>query len=138
MSLYRVVSVKKTGRNFVAVDGGMADNLDVALTGQRYEAFVDGRVLDDSDASYDVVGRQCESGDSLIRGVNLPRPSVGDLLVMPVTGAYSYTMANNYNGALIPPVVFIENGKSTPVVRRQIFDDVVALHQSAKGPVSSI
>ena len=138
MSLYRVVSVKKTGRNFVAVDGGMADNLDVALTGQRYEAFVVGRVLDDSDASYDVVGRQCESGDTLIRCVDLPRPSVGDLLVMPVTGAYSYTMANNYNGALIPPVIFVENGKSTPVVRRQTFDDVVALHQSTKGPVSSI
>lgn len=136
MTLYRVVSVKRTGRNFVAVDGGMADNLDVALTGQRYEAFVDGRALDGGDATYDVVGRHCESGDTLIRDIELPRPAVGDLLVMPVTGAYSFTMANNYNGALIPPVIFVENGSATLVVRRQTFDDVVALHRSARGSPS--
>jgi diaminopimelate decarboxylase len=121
----------------VAVDGGMADNLDVALTGQRYEAFVDGRVLERGDATYDVVGRHCESGDTLIHGIDLPRPVVGDLLVMPVTGAYSFTMANNYNGALIPPVIFLEDGTSTPVVRRQTFDDVVALHRPAKGSIRS-
>jgi diaminopimelate decarboxylase len=132
MTLYRVVSVKRTGRNFVAVDGGMADNLDIALTGQRYEAVIDGRVFEPGDTSCVVVGRQCESGDTLINGIDLPSPKVGDLLVMPVTGAYSFTMANNYNGALIPPVVFVENGESTLVVRRQTFDDVVSLHQSAQ------
>jgi diaminopimelate decarboxylase len=130
MTLYTVVSVKQSGRNFVAVDGGMADNLDIALTGQRYEAVIDGRVLEQGDTSSVVVGRQCESGDRLIDGIDLPDPKVGDLLVMPVTGAYAYTMANNYNGALIPPVVFVEDGASTLVVRRQTFQDVVALHQS--------
>ncbi|MGC2174772.1 MAG: diaminopimelate decarboxylase, partial [Acidimicrobiales bacterium] len=91
VTLYRVVSVKRSGRNFVALDGGMADNMDIALTGQRYEAFVDGRVSLPGDASYVVVGRQCESGDTLIDGVELPSPEVGDLVVMPVTGAYTYT-----------------------------------------------
>ncbi|HWD97189.1 MAG TPA: diaminopimelate decarboxylase [Acidimicrobiales bacterium] len=133
VTIYRVVSVKRSGRNFVAVDGGMADNLDIALTGQRYEALIDGRVGHDGDDSYVVVGRQCESGDTLINGVDLPSPEVGDLLVMPVTGAYAYTMANNYNGAMIPPVVFVENGEATAVVRRQTFDDVVALHRSTRG-----
>ncbi len=132
LTLYRVVSVKRSGRNFVALDGGMADNMDIALTGQRYEAVIDGRVSELGDASYVVVGRQCESGDTLINGIELPSPKVGDLLVMPVTGAYAYTMANNYNGAMIPPVVFVENGESTVVVRRQTFDDVIALHRSTR------
>lgn len=135
MTLYRVVSVKRTGRNFVAVDGGMADNLDIALTGQRYESVIDGRVLEFGDTSCVVVGRQCESGDTLIDGIDLPNPKVGDLLVMPVTGAYSFTMANNYNGAMIAPVVFVENGESTLVVRRQTFDDVASLHQSIRKPL---
>ena len=135
MTLYRVVSVKRTGRNFVAVDGGMADNLDIALTGQRYEAVIDGRVLEFGDTSCVVVGRQCESGDTLIDGIDLPNPKVGDLLVMPVTGAYSFTMANNYNGAMIAPVVFVENGETTLVVRRQTFDDVASLHQSFRKPL---
>jgi diaminopimelate decarboxylase len=135
MTLYRVVSVKRTGHTFVAVDGGMADNLDIALTGQRYEAVIDGRVLEPGTTSCVVVGRQCESGDTLIRDIDLPDPKVGDLLVMPVTGAYAFTMANNYNGALIAPVVFVENGASTLVVRRQTFDDVVALHRSFSVPL---
>jgi diaminopimelate decarboxylase len=130
-----VVSVKRTGRNFVAVDGGMADNLDIALTGQRYESVIDGRVLEFGDTSCVVVGRQCESGDTLIDGIDLPNPKVGDLLVMPVTGAYSFTMANNYNGAMIAPVVFVENGESTLVVRRQTFDDLASLHQSIRKPL---
>lgn len=133
LTIYRVVSVKRSGRNFVALDGGMADNLDIALTNQRYEAFIDGRVSDTSDASYVVVGRQCESGDTLVNGVELPNPEVGDLLIMPVTGAYSYTMANNYNGAMIPPVVFVEHGEATLAARRQTFHDVLALHRSIRG-----
>lgn len=133
LTLYRVVSVKRTGRTFVAVDGGMADNLDVALTGQRYEAILDGRAQMAPGATCTVVGRQCESGDTLIDGARLATPAVGDLLVLLVTGAYAYTLANNYNGAYLPPLVFVERGQMYEVARRQTFEDVVAL-QRRLGP----
>ncbi len=127
VTLYRVLSVKRTGRTFVAVDGGMADNLDVALTGQRYEALVDGRARSPGTVTCTVVGRQCESGDKLIEEISLPDPAAGDLLVMLVTGAYSYTMANNYNGAYIPPLIFAEGGNCHEATRRQRFQDILAL-----------
>lgn len=126
LSLYTVVSVKRTGRVFVAVDGGMADNMDPALTGQRYEAAIATRMTDGGSVTCDVVGRHCESGDRLISAVDLPDPAVGDLLAVPVTGAYSYTMAHNYNGARRPPVVFVEDGRARLVVRRETYDDMLA------------
>lgn len=129
LTLYRVVSVKRTGRTFVAVDGGMADNLDVALTGQRYEAILDGRATSTPGTSCTVVGRQCESGDVLVREARLATPAVGDLLALLVTGAYSYTTANNYNGAYIPPLVFVEGGEAYEASRRQTFEDVLALQR---------
>jgi diaminopimelate decarboxylase len=129
LTLYRVVSVKHTGRTFVAVDGGMADNLDPALTGQRYEAILDGRAMEEADTTCTVVGRQCESGDTLIDDARLSTPAVGDLLVLLVTGAYSYTLANNYNGAYIPPLVFVESGQAYEASRRQTFDDILALQR---------
>jgi diaminopimelate decarboxylase len=110
ISLYRVVSVKRTGRTFVAVDGGMADNIDAAYTGQRYEATIANRAASPMTDFVDVVGRHCESGDCLIGGVWLPSSQVDDLLAIATTGAYSYTMANNYNGALKEPVVLVEDG----------------------------
>lgn len=137
VTLYRVVSVKHTGRHFVAVDGGMADNMDVALTGQRYEAVIDGRALSEGTVQCAVVGRQCESGDKLIDGIALVTPVVGDLLVLLVTGAYSYTMANNYNGAYIPPLVFVENAECHEASRRQTFDDIVALQRLRALPLDT-
>lgn len=127
ISLYRVVSVKHTGRTFVAVDGGMADNMDIALTSQRYEAAVVDRVAEPGTVHCDVVGRQCESGDRLIEGIDLADPVVGDLLAVAATGAYAYTMANNYNGALRPPVIFVEAGAASEVVRRETFTDLLSL-----------
>lgn len=137
LSLYRVVSVKRTGRIFVALDGGMADNLDIALTGQRYEAVINGRVNEPGTMHCVVVGRQCESGDTMINGIDLPSPIVGDLLVVPVTGAYAFAMANNYNGARIAPVIFVDNGEARVAVRRQNYDDVLTLHNSLKGDRST-
>ncbi|MGH3261334.1 MAG: diaminopimelate decarboxylase [Trebonia sp.] len=131
-SLYTIVSVKRTGRTFVAVDGGMADNMDISLTGQRYEAVIVGRADRAGTVRCDVVGRQCESGDRLIAGIDLPDPVVGDLLAVPVTGAYSYTMANNYNGAPRPPVVFVEAGRARTVVRRETFDEMLSPHLSMR------
>lgn len=126
--LYRVTTVKRTARTFVGVDGGMSDLLDAALTAQRYEFVNAERMRDACDTVADVVGRQCESGDLLAGGVSLPAPAVGDLLAVPAAGAYSYTFANNYNGALRPAVVFCERGVAREVVRRQSFAELLAPH----------
>jgi diaminopimelate decarboxylase len=131
VTLYRVITVKRTGRTFVAVDGGMADNLDAALTGQRFEAAIATRVTDPPDQTVDLVGRQCESGDLLARDLRLPGPAVGDLVAMPVTGAYTYTLANNYNGALRPPVVFCRDGRARLAAERETHEHVLALHRPA-------
>ncbi len=125
VTLYTVVSVKRNGgTTFVAVDGGMGDNLEVSLYGQRFEATVATRV--GGGVTCTVVGRHCESGDQLIDGVALRDPAVGDVLAVPVTGAYCLTMANNYNGALRPPIVFASGGASRAVLRRETYDDLVA------------
>ncbi len=129
VTLYRVTTVKRTGRTFVAVDGGMADNLDAALTGQPFEAVVATRMTDPPDEVVDLVGRQCESGDRLVAGLALPTPAVGDLVAMPVTGAYTYTLANNYNGALRPPVVFCRDGQARLVAERETYEHLLALHR---------
>jgi diaminopimelate decarboxylase len=124
-TVYTVVTVKRGKHTFVAVDGGMGDNLEVALFGQRFEAGIVGR-LDADDELCQVVGRHCESGDVLVRDAPLARPSVGDLLVLPVTGAYCHTMANNYNGNRRPPVVFASGGAARAVVRRETWDDLLS------------
>jgi diaminopimelate decarboxylase len=131
VTLYRVSTVKHTGRTFVAVDGGMADNLDAALTGQKFEAALATRMLTPPDQAVQLVGRQCESGDLLVAGLPLPGPVVGDLIAMPVTGAYTYTMANNYNGALRPPIVFCRDGQARLMAERETHEHVLALHQPA-------
>ena len=124
VTLYRVISVKGDDPCFVAVDGGMGDNLDVALYGQRFEATITSRVGGGHPA--ELVGRHCESGDRLISGAVLRDPRPGDLLAMAATGAYCFTMANNYNGALRPPVVFCHDGQPRLVVRRETLTDLMS------------
>jgi len=124
VTLYRVVTIKRSARTFVAIDGGMADNLEVSLYGQRFEATVANRV--GGGDLYALVGRHCESGDILIDGVQLQDPQVGDIIAVPVTGAYCLTMANNYNGARRPAVVFCRDGVARPVVRRETYEDLLA------------
>ncbi|MCB0901887.1 MAG: diaminopimelate decarboxylase, partial [Actinobacteria bacterium] len=123
ITVYRVTTVKRGVRTHVAVDGGMGDNLEVSLYGQPFDpAIIDksGRL-----EVCDVVGRHCESGDTLVVGHELVEPAVGDLLVIPATGAYTFTMSNNYNGALRPPVVFCEDGVAQAVVRRETYDELL-------------
>jgi diaminopimelate decarboxylase len=128
MTLYRVVTVKRGSITFVAVDGGMGDNLEVAFFGQRFEAGLADRidVSGDTAETVTVVGRHCESGDVLVDGVPLPDARVGDLLAVPVTGAYCYTMSNNYNGNRRIPVVFARDEKARLVVRRETWADLRA------------
>ena len=99
-------------------------NLEVSLYGQRFEATLVDRVGGGETVS--VVGRHCESGDQLIDAVLLDNPRVGDLLAVPVTGAYCYTMSNHYNGARRIPVVFAADGDARPVVRRDTWADLLA------------
>lgn len=125
VSLYRVVTVKRSeGHTFVAVDGGMGDNLEVSLYQQRFEAAVVDRPTGEGELCR-LVGRHCESGDTLSAGVPLADPRVGDLIAVPVTGAYTYALSNNYNGARRPPVVFVRDGDHRAVVRRETYADLM-------------
>jgi diaminopimelate decarboxylase len=131
VTLYRITTVKRTGRTFVAVDGGLADQMDIALTQQRYEAIIADRLLEPWTETVQLVGRQCESGDLLVDGAPMPPARVGDLVVMAGTGAYAYTMSNNYNGALKPAIVFVGDGDARLVTRRETYDDLLATHAPA-------
>ncbi|MFM8156139.1 MAG: diaminopimelate decarboxylase [Actinomycetes bacterium] len=126
-TLYEIVNVKSSDSavapTFVAVNGGMADNLEVSLYGQRFEATIVDAVGGGEPVT--VVGRHCESGDMLSEGVPLRDPEPGDIVAVPVTGAYCFTMSNNYNGALRPPVVFVRDGLARAVVRRETYADLI-------------
>jgi diaminopimelate decarboxylase len=121
-TIYRVTTVKRGRLVHVAVDGGMGDNLEVSLFQQRFEATIADRVGGGERCV--LVGRHCESGDVLSDGVPLREPAVGDLLAVPVTGAYCFTMSNQYNGARRIPVVFAGSGTARLVVRRDTWADL--------------
>lgn len=131
VTLYSVNTVKHTGKTFVAVNGGLADQMDIALTQQRYEAVVANKLNEPWDEVSQLVGRQCESGDLLVKDAPLAPTERGDLIVMATTGAYAYTMSNNYNGALKPAMVFVANGEAKLAVRRETYEDLLATHQPA-------
>jgi diaminopimelate decarboxylase len=133
ITLYRVVTVKRAGRVHVAVDGGMGDNLEHSLYGQRFAPMVVGR-WDEGPVVADLVGRHCESGDVITPDIPLAGPQVGDLVAVPVTGAYCFTMANNYNAALRPPVIFCGDGTARLAVRRETHADLMAREIGLAGP----
>jgi diaminopimelate decarboxylase len=124
ITLYTVETVKTNIRTFVAVDGGMADNMEPSAYGTRFEATLAERFGDGSDV--ELVGRHCESGDILVPQASMKDARIGDVVAMPMTGAYSYTMWNNYNGALRPPVVLVNDGAATEVVRRESLEELTA------------
>jgi diaminopimelate decarboxylase len=122
VTLYTIGTVKRNVRTYVAVDGGMADNLRPMLYGARYEADIADRFGGSDEVT--IAGMHCESGDILVRDAKLDHPRVGDVLVMPATGAYGHAMANNYNALLRPPVIFCRDGDARVVVRRETLDDL--------------
>ena len=124
ITVYSVVTVKHGALTHVAVDGGMGDNLEPMLYGQRFAPFV--LDADRPAETCELVGHHCESVDVLERGVELASPQVGDRVVVPVTGAYCYSLANNYNGARRPPVVICRGGDARLAVRRETMDDLLA------------
>jgi diaminopimelate decarboxylase len=131
VTAYRIGTVKEIPgvRTYIAVDGGMSDNLRPMLYGSRYEAVIADRAGVTPDTLATIAGKHCESGDVLIRDTELAAPRVGDVLVTPATGAYGYAMANNYNGIPRPPVIFCRDGEARVVVRRETWDDLLARDQ---------
>jgi len=128
LTAYRVGTVKEIPgvRTYVAVDGGMSDNLRPMLYGSRYEAVIADRAGAAPETLATIAGMHCESGDVIVRDVELAAPAVGDVLVTPATGAYGHAMASNYNGVTRPPVIFCRDGEARVVVRRETFDDLTS------------
>jgi diaminopimelate decarboxylase len=124
VTLYSVESVKRNVSTWVAVDGGMSDNLRPMLYGARYEVEVADRF--GGGVTCHLAGKHCESGDVLARDVELADPKAGDVIVMPATGAYAYAMANNYNGVPRPPVILCSEGNARVGVRRETVEDLEA------------
>ena len=124
VTIYRVETVKRNVSTWVAVDGGMSDNLRPMLYGSVYEALIADRALAPGTERCHVAGKHCESGDVIARDVTLADPVPGDVLVTPVTGAYGHALANNYNGITRPPVVFCRDGNARVVVRRETYEDL--------------
>ena len=126
-TLYTVGGIKETvgGKTYVFVDGGMADNIRPALYQAQYEAAILGDMNAIPDKEVTLAGKFCESGDVLIDKVKLANPKVGDLVGITTTGAYCYSMSSNYNRFAKPAVVFVKDGKSKVVVKRETLDDLI-------------
>ena len=126
VALYRVGSVKRGARTYVAVDGGMADNIRPTAYGAEYTAALANRPSDRSDVTeVAIAGKYCETGDILIQKVSLPLPRPGDLVAIPVSGAYQLAMASNYNMALRPAVAVVANGKARLVRKRETYEEML-------------
>ena len=129
VAVYRVGSIKEIAgvRTYVAVDGGMADNIRPTTYGASYMPLLANRVNDVADARFAIAGRYCESGDVLVRDAALPRPRLEDLVAVPASGAYHLSMASNYNLVPRPGVVAVRDGKARVLLRRETTDDLLRL-----------
>jgi diaminopimelate decarboxylase len=126
VTLYRVITVKHGARSLVVVDGGMSDNPRHALYGSRYHIVRVGSPAADHTETMTVAGRHCEAGDVLVPDARLPGDiHPGDLLAVPVTGAYHHAMASNYNHFARPPVIAVCGGRARPLIRRETDEDML-------------
>jgi diaminopimelate decarboxylase len=129
LTLYTVGTIKELPgiRTYVSVDGGMSDNPRPVLYGSGYEAFLAREPAAPRPRAVTIVGKHCETGDVLVSGARLPEDlRVGDIVATPVTGAYGYSMASNYNKVPRPAVVFVRAGRARVVVRRETLDDLIS------------
>ncbi len=126
-SLYTIGSQKTVPgvREYIAVDGGMSDNIRPALYDAKYEAVIANKANDAKTSTYTVAGKLCESGDKLIIDASLQKAETGDILAMFCTGAYGYSMASNYNRVPRPAVVFVENGEHQLAIQRESYEDLI-------------
>jgi diaminopimelate decarboxylase len=133
-TLYEVGTVKEvtlengSHRRYISVDGGMSDNIRPSLYDAEYTTILANRTSTATPVSSRLVGKHCETGDIVIREINLPDDIVpGDLLAVPATGAYGRSMASNYNHVPRPPVVAVKDGKARVIVRRETEADLLGL-----------
>ena len=128
LTLYTAGTIKDipSRRKYVAVDGGIADNIRPALYQAQYQAVVANKADRPPEERVTIAGRYCESGDILIADVELPRIEPGDIIALLATGAYCIPMASNYNLSLKPPIVVVNGGQATLVRRRETYDDLLA------------
>ena len=126
VALYQVGVVKDIPgvRRYVSVDGGMADNIRPALYGAKYEAVVANKTLEAEAKIVTIAGKFCESGDILVKDINLPPVSAGDIIAIPDCGAYCLPMASNYNASFKPAIVLVKDGKARLIRRRETLDDL--------------
>jgi diaminopimelate decarboxylase len=126
-TLYTVGSTKTTinQKNYVFVDGSMADHIRTALYGAQYTALLASRTNDACDIPYTVTGKACESGDIIIKETYLPSCKKGDILAVLSTGAYHYTMSSNYNRLPRPAVIFVHDERVRVVVKRETYQDLI-------------
>jgi diaminopimelate decarboxylase len=129
VTLYTVGGVKRASAatTYVTVDGGMSDNPRPAMYNARYAALLANRADEEPTAAYAVAGKHCESGDVLIERVELPEPRRGDILAVPVTGAYTLSMSSTYNAVPRPAAVMVKDGEAHVIRRRETVDDLLAL-----------
>lgn len=127
ITLYTVGSIKDIPniRKYISVDGGMNENIRPALYQAKYDAIIANKAEEEKDTLVTVAGKNCESGDILIKDIMMANPQSKDLLAIFSTGAYHYSMSSNYNQIPKPAVVFVKDGESRIVIRRQTFDDLV-------------
>ena len=132
VTIYSVGLVKNlpSGTTFVTVDGGMSDNMRPALYGARYEPALANKIDAPPTGRVTIAGRHCETGDILVEDTPLAAAQMGDLLVLPVTGAYCYGLSSNYNGQPRPAVVAVRDGRARVIVERETWSDVVRLQRS--------
>ena len=115
-------------RRYIAVDGGMSDNIRPGLYGAKYSALLANRTSSASAITSRLVGKHCETGDIIIRDIDLPSDiAPGDILAIPATGAYGRSMASNYNHMMKPPVISVANGAARTILRRETEADLLAL-----------
>jgi diaminopimelate decarboxylase len=126
VALYRVGMTKNIPgiRRYVSVDGGMADNIRPALYGAQYESLVANKVLAKDVETVTIAGKFCESGDILVKDIDLPPVSTGDIIAIPDCGAYCLPLQSNYNASLKPAIIMVKEGQSHLIRRRETFDDL--------------
>ena len=129
VTLYTVGGVKRASAatTYVTIDGGMSDNPRPAMYNARYSALIANRAAEEPTGAYAVAGKHCESGDVLIERVELPEPHRGDILAVPVTGAYTLAMSSTYNAVPRPAAVLVADGEALLIRRRETVDDLLAL-----------
>ncbi len=126
VALYKAGNIKDLAGplRYVAVDGGMADNIRPALYDSRYEAVLTGKMNEKDSELVTIAGRFCESGDILVKNIKLPHVKTEDIIAIPVCGAYCVPMSSNYNASLKAPIVILADGRDRPVRRRETYQDL--------------